>query len=202
MNNQKEITIYSIMMKIEELSSRLRLQSENEMSDIDFNILLKQISTPKETGEENLPLFKNKQNYKKSLADSVDLILEGLQFVLLKECGELTELVWEYFTDEEILKELEFDYNVKDTFKSYEFDFIMDSKNLNIHPGVFSSEELLEEGITFNKFKVMEDGRIWCSVNILKSDLSKFAIQCIDNGVTKFKKMESHTLNNTVSSLF
>ena len=198
MNTQKEITIYSMMMKIEELSSRLRLQSENEPVDFD---ILKQISTSINS-QEDLPSFKGKPNYKKSLADSVDLILEGLHFVLLKECGELTELVWEFFTDEEILKELEFDYNIKDTFKSYEFDFVADSKHLNIHPGVFNSEELLEEGITFNKFKVMEDGRIWCSVNILKSDLSKFAIECIDNGVTKFKKMERHTLNNTVSSLF
>ena len=198
MNTQKEITIYSMMMKIEELSSRLRLQSENELVDFD---ILKQISTSINS-QEDLPSFKGKPNYKKSLADSVDLILEGLHFVLLKECGELTELVWEFFTDEEILKELEFDYNVKDTFKSYEFDFIADSKHLNIHPGVFNSEELLEEGITFNKFKVMEDGRIWCSVNILKSDLSKFAIECIDNGIARFKKMESHTLNNTVSSLF
>ena len=187
-----------MMMKIEELSSRLRLHSENEPVDFD---ILKQISASINS-QEDLPSFKGKPNYKKSLADSVDLILEGLHFVLLKECGELTELVWEFFTDEEILKELEFDYNVKDTFKSYEFDFIADSKHLNIHPGVFNSEELLEEGITFNKFKVMEDGRIWCSVNILKSDLSKFAIECIDNGVTKFKKMERHTLNNTVSSLF
>lgn len=201
MSTQTEITIYSIMMKLEEISDRLRLQSENEISDIDFNIL-KQISTSINNSEENLPFFKNKPNYRKSLADSVDLILEGLQFVLLKECGELTEMIWDFFTDEEILKKLEFDYNVKDTFKSYEFDFIMDSNNLNIHPDVFSSEELLEEGITFNKFKVMEDGRIWCSVNILKSDLSKFAIECIDNGVTKFKKMESHTLNSTVTSLF
>ena len=198
MNTQKEITIYSMMMKIEELSSRLRLQSENEPVDFD---ILKQISTSINS-QEDLPSFKGKPNYKKSLADSVDLILEGLHFVLLKECGELTELVWEFFTDEEILKELEFDYNVKDTFKSYEFDFIADSKHLNIHPGVFNSEELLEEGITFNKFKVMEDGRTWCSVNILKSDLSKFAIECIDNGIARFKKMESHTLNNTVSSLF
>ena len=198
MNTQKEITIYSMMMKIEELSSRLRLQSENEPVDFD---ILKQISASINS-QEDLPSFKGKPNYKKSLADSVDLILEGLHFVLLKECGELTELVWEFFTDEEILKELEFDYNVKDTFKSYEFDFVADSKHLNIHPGVFNSEELLEEGITFNKFKVMEDGRTWCSVNILKSDLSKFAIECIDNGIARFKKMESHTLNNTVSSLF
>ena len=198
MNTQKEITIYSMMMKIEELSSRLRLQSENEPVDFD---ILKQISTSINS-QEDLPSFKGKPNYKKSLADSVDLILEGLHFVLLKECGELTELVWEFFTDEEILKELEFDYNIKDTFKSYEFDFVADSKHLNIHPGVFNSEELLEEGITFNKFKVMEDGRTWCSVNILKSDLSKFAIECIDNGIARFKKMESHTLNNTVSSLF
>jgi hypothetical protein len=201
---QEIVTINALLLKLENLAFKL----ETKAGEIDETRLferMQDIFSMKKSSEESVS-FKDKKSlqphYETSLWNCSELISESLQFILLKNCSEMTEFIHDVYDDQEILNAIQFDYNIKDTFSSYEFDFIIDTSEVRMNYNVFTSKELSEEGIIFKSIELLENDKIYCTINISKSDISNYALEYIDSNKNNSKKIENNSFQIFPCRLF